>query len=270
MVDKKIKYVNEFYNKSGWSKKKGDTEDARLFEDLRKCAKKYISKCRLRIIKYIPKKGSNILDFASGPIQYPEYLKYSKNFKYRHCIDFSKLAIKQARYKLGKKGKYYCNDFFKIKFKKNFFDCILSLHTIYHIDKNLQYKAINKLLDISKIDSPIIIIYSNPNTILSRIKKLFTKKKNVKNNLYFFCHPINWWYQFEKKAKISIKPWRSFSSDHQKILIPNNYLGKKLFEILFILEEVFEKFFIKHFQYYVVILKKKSKRNKLKAGHKEI
>jgi len=257
MTNKKIEYVNTFYNKFGWSKKKGNTLDATLFEDLRSCAKKYVSKCRLRLNRFIPKKGKNILDFASGPIQYREYLDYSKNFKIRHCVDFSKLAINSAKNKLGKRGKYYCNDFFKIKFRKNYFDCILSLHTIYHIEKNLQSNAINKLLYISKKNSPIIIVYSNPNTFLSRIKRLFTSKKKTKNDLYFFCHPIDWWERFNKDAKISIKPWRSFSSDHQKILFPDNYLGKKLFNFLFILEDKFEKFFVNHFQYYVVILKKK-------------
>tara|TARA_Y200000002_G_scaffold90889_1_gene73139 strand:+ start:215 stop:988 length:774 start_codon:yes stop_codon:yes gene_type:complete len=257
MINRKIKYVNKFYNESGWDKKQEDTLDAKLFEDLRQSAKEYVSKCRLRLTRFIPKKGEHILDFASGPIQYPEYLRYSKNFKIRHCVDFSKLAINNAKDKLGKRGKYYCNDFFKIKFKKNYFDCILSLHTIYHIDKKLQSNVVNKLLDISKKNGPIIIVYSNPNTFLSRVKRLFTLKKKTKNDLYFFCHPINWWEKFNKKAEISIKPWRSFSSDHQKILFPDNYLGKKLFQILFILEDKFEKFFVNHFQYYVIILKKK-------------
>ena len=141
MIDPKIKYVNKFYNNIGWIRKNKDTLDATLFEDLRFCAKEYVSKCRKRLKRYIPKKGIHVLDFASGPIQYPEYLEYSKNFKLRHCVDFSKLAIKKARLKLGKKGKFYCNDFFKIKLKKNYFDCILSLHTIYHIDKKLQAKS---------------------------------------------------------------------------------------------------------------------------------
>ena len=256
MINKKIKYVNKFYNESGWHKKNQSTLDAILFEDLRDCAKKYVSKCRLKLLNHIPKKGTNLLDFASGPIQYPEYLKYSKNFKLRHCVDFSKLAIEIAKKKIGKRGKFYCKDFFKIKFEKDFFDCILSLHTIYHIDKNLQLNAVKKLLNISKKNSPVIIVYSNPNTILSRIKRIFTNKKKNKNNLYFFCHPISWWSQFEKSAHVSIKPWRSFSSDHQKIIFPNNYLGKKLLDFLFIMEGIFESFFINNFQYYVVVLKK--------------
>tara|TARA_E500000178_G_C16988623_1_gene739640 strand:- start:662 stop:1441 length:780 start_codon:yes stop_codon:yes gene_type:complete len=259
MQNKKIKYVNKFYNDIGWKKKNNVTLDSALFEDLRTSAKKYVSNCRKRLKKYIPNKGTHLLDFASGPIQYPEYLEYSKNFKFRHCVDFSKLAIKSAKLKLGKRGKYYCNDIFKIKFKKNYFDCILSLHTIYHIDKKLQIKAIKKLIDISKKNTPIIIVYSNPDTILNKIKKkIFNKiKKKEKTNLYFFCHQISWWFQFKNIANVEIKPWRSFSSDHQKILFPDNFFGKLLFKILFFLEEKFEMFFVRNFQYYTIILHKK-------------
>ena len=141
--------IYNFYNKKGWKKNnKYNSVDAELFEDLRSISKEYIAKCRKRINNHIPNKGINILDFASGPIQYEEYMEYSKNFKLRHCVDFSKTAIIEAKKKLGKKGKYYCKDFLKIKFKKNFFDCSISLHTIYHINKNKQKKVINKLINI--------------------------------------------------------------------------------------------------------------------------
>ena len=62
--------IYKFYNSSGWKKNKNHFEDANLFEDLRLNSKKYVSDCRKRILKFIPKKGNNILDFASGPIQY--------------------------------------------------------------------------------------------------------------------------------------------------------------------------------------------------------
>ena len=92
--------IYKFYNEIGWKKNKINSIDAQLFEDLRPCAKNYVSKCRKKIKKYIPKKGTNLLDFASGPIQYDEYLSYSKNFNKRHCVDFSKTAIKEARRKI--------------------------------------------------------------------------------------------------------------------------------------------------------------------------
>lgn len=252
-----MKSVYKFYNSTGWKKNKKYFIDADISEDLRLNSSEYVSKCRKRILRYIPKKGKNILDFASGPIQYKEYLLYSKNFTYRHCVDFSKDAINFARLKIGKKGKFYCKDFLDIQFRKNYFDCILSLHTIYHIHKSKQKKVIKKLLYISKKKTPIVIVYSNPNTIIDRFKFFFNYKNKKKSDYYFFSHHINWWKQFEDTADIKFYPWRSFSSNHQKFLVPNNILGKKIFKILFYLEDKFKKFFIKNFQYYTIVLKKK-------------
>lgn len=249
--------IYNFYNKFGWKKNnKINSFDAELFEDLRKTSADYVSKCRHRINNFIPKKGVNILDFASGPIQYKEYLNYSKNFKKRHCVDFSKIAIKEAKKKIGKKGKFYCKDFLKIKFRKNYFDTIISLHTIYHVKKNKQKDVINKLIDITKKGQPIIIVYSNPNTFLSRFKKYF-KKTYSKQKIYFYCHPLNWWFQFEKKAQIKFYPWRSFSSQHQKIFFPGNIIGKMMLHILFSFEKKFPNFFVRNFQYPIIVLRKK-------------
>ena len=199
-----------------------------------------------------------MLDFASGPLQYKEYLNYSKNFKLRHCVDFSSDAIKNAKKKLKNKGKYYCNDFLKINFRENYFDCIISMHTIYHIKKMNQKKVVKKLLKISKPNAPIIIVYSNPDTFVSRIKKIFKYKSKSKGKLYFYCFNNSWWKQFTPLADVRIYPWRSFSSGHQKFLFPDNKLGKIMFHVLFNLENIFNKFFVNNFEYQMIILKKKA------------
>jgi len=251
-----MKSVFQFYKNSGWIKKKNITKDSEIFEDNRKFSADYVSKCRKRIQKYIPKKGNHFLDFASGPLQYPEYIKYSKNFKIRHCVDFSSEALREAKNKIGVKGRYYCKDFFKINFKENFFDCILSMHTIYHINKNKQSKAVKKLIKIAKKNKPIIIVYSNPNNLISKLKSVLPLKKK-KSILYFYCHQNSWWNQFSNLADVKILPWRSFSAQHQKILFPNNLLGFWFLKILFLFENYFQNFFSKNFQYTMIILKKK-------------
>ena len=178
--------IYKFYNNLGWNEKNKVFKDAELFEDLREGSKSYVSKCRKKLLEYIPRKGDHILDFASGPIQYKEYIEYSKNFRLRHCVDFSKTAIREAKKKLGKKGKYYCDDFLNIKFKENFFDCVVSMHTIYHISKNKQKKTVKKLIKITKKNRPIVIVYSNPNTLLSKLKNIFIQKK-ISNKFIFFA-----------------------------------------------------------------------------------
>ena len=52
--------ISKFYNNYGWKKNLKVFKDAELFEDLRENSKEYISKCRMRVNKYIPKKGENL------------------------------------------------------------------------------------------------------------------------------------------------------------------------------------------------------------------
>ncbi|NJK67714.1 MAG: class I SAM-dependent methyltransferase [Microcoleus sp. SU_5_3] len=209
-----------------------------MWEDLREYSKEYVSKCRLRVLRHIPDNGVTILDMASGPIQYKEYLEYSKNFKKRYCVDLSSGALEKARNKIGDRGEFLHGSFFNIPLEEHFFDCAVSLHTIYHIDKNKQEEAVRKLIYVTKPGRPVIIVYSNPNTffsfliflpflLLKKVKKIFKKicnnrKQQEDLSLYFHAHPIEWWHRFSDIATVQILPWRSFGSDTQKWLIPNN------------------------------------------------
>ena len=138
---------------------------------------------------------------ASGPIQYKEYLKYSCNFKKRYCVDLSLKALNEAKCKIKNHGVFLHGSFFDLEFENNFFDCSLSLHTLYHIDKTKQEEAVRKLLKITKKGAPLIIIYSNPKTLISKIlnplikvRNIFKKLKKIKSDqvLYFYAHPLEW------------------------------------------------------------------------------
>ena len=276
-MNKAEEKVSEFYNKVGWETDVGITEDARRFEDLRESAEDYLSKCRLRVLRYIPENGENILDMASGPIQYKEYLQYSRNFKKRYCVDLSSSALEDAKKKIGDHGVFLKGSFFDIPLDENFFDCAISLHTIYHIDKDKQEEAVRKLIYVTKPGQPIIVVYSNPSKIfkwvarlirlpfflLSKPKELLKKliKKSVQKkdlDLYFYTHPNKWWNRFsDVAANIKIMPWKSLNTDLQKCLIPNNKMGKKMFDMIFNLEERFPNFFAKYFCHSMIIITKK-------------
>ena len=269
-MDEAEERVSKFYNTIGWETAQGITEDARRWEDLREHAREYVSKCRLRVLRHIPDTGENMLDMASGPIQFKEYLEYSRNFKKRYCIDLSAQALESAKDKIGDHGIFLHGSFFDIPLEENFFDCVISLHTIYHIDKDKQVEAISKLIKVTKPGKPVIIIYSNPNWIFSfalraareiqmNLLKLARRRKQEEDlSLYFYAHPIEWWGRFKSMADVKILPWRSFESKIQKRLIPNNNIGSKMFDMLFYLEERFPHFFAKHFQYPLIILTKKT------------
>ncbi len=74
---------------------------------------------------------------------------------------------------------------------------------------------------------------------------------------YFYSHPVEWWDRFNDIACVKMLPWRSLDSGTQKRLIPDNKMGMKMFELLFALEERFPDFFVKHFQYPMIILTKR-------------
>ena len=130
------------------------------------------------------------------------------------------------------------------------------------------------MIKVTKPGKPVIIVYSNPNAIVSSLQpslalrvlrraNSFLKKpekitkKEEDLSLYFHAHPIEWWNRFSDIASVKILPWRSFESNIQKRLIPNNKIGRKMFDILFNLEERFPDFFVKHFQYPMMILTKR-------------
>lgn len=263
------KNISDFYNSIGWESNQEVYEDTKRFEDLREIAQEYNHKCRQRIAKQIPAMGDNMLDMASGPIPYPEYVKYSQNFKQRYCVDLSAKALADAQRKIGDQGVFLHGSFFDLELEENLFDCAISLHTIYHMDRDQQEDAIRKLIAVTKPDQPVIIVYRNPHTIiehfvspLRKLKQAWNKfnrngKADEEFELYAFAHPIAWWSRFQDEAEIKILPWRSFFAPHQKILIPNNQLGKKIFALLYNLEEKFPDFFVKHFQYPMIILKKR-------------
>ncbi len=266
MTDEAERRVSNFYNTVGWSEQEGVTEDARRWEDLRPAADKYVRDSRLRVLRHIPESGDKILDMASGPIQYPEYLEYSRNFNKRYCVDLSADALAKARERIGGHGEFLCGSFFDIELPEDFFDCAVSLHTIYHMDSDKQEEAVRKLLHVTKPGKPVIVVYSNPNAIPLTLKALIPFRKQFKawrrkrrgqgDKIYFQPHPVDWWYRFRDVADVHIYPWRSFTSTDQKRWFPDNGFGSWMFDKLFQLEERYPDFFIRHFRYPMIVLTK--------------
>jgi ubiquinone/menaquinone biosynthesis C-methylase UbiE len=277
-LDTAEKKVADFYNNQGWVTREGVTEDAKRFEDLRPCAADYVSRCRLRLMRHIPAKGESIIDMASGPIQYPEYLNYSSGFKKRYCVDLSQDALDKAKELIGSHGEFLHGSFFDLDMGENFFDCAISLHTIYHMDKDKQEQAVRKLIRIVKKGKSIIVIYSNPNAFYSNpnslLRKLVKTAKRVARflghsvavassvlqtepELYFYRHELAWWQRFEDIADVAILPWRAFGTEMQKKIFPNNFIGKQMFNVLFFLEDLFPQLFTRIGAYPMIVMTKK-------------
>jgi len=221
--------VKGFYDGQGWdSGSSGDTVDAQLWEDLRPMAASYVSACRRRVLDWIPRTGDRLLDAASGPIQYPEYREYSAGYRKRVCVDISSKALEEAKRKLGHHAETICTSILDLPFDDSSFDAVVSLHTIYHIERDQQEAAVRQLLRVVRPGKPVVIIYSNPDRLLARIRRTITggaPQSRSEDPLYFFAHPIRWWQRFEDVADVRVEPWRALTAEDSRRLVPGNKLG---------------------------------------------
>jgi len=254
--------VRQYY-KTGWAvDAQGVTKEKRRWEDLRECASTYTAACRRRVQAVLPASGERMLDAASGPIQFQEYIDYSHNFKKRYCVDLSVEALEGARLVLGSHGEYVNESILDLAFPDNYFDASLSLHTIFHIDRNEQARAVRNLLRMTAPGAPLIVIYSNPMApvhclarLASLAKKVFRRRST--DDLYFYAHPLSWWRQFGDEASVVVQPWRSLGGVEMRALIPNNQLGSKFLGLVFRAETLFPSLALTLGRYAMITLRKR-------------
>src|SRR3990172_9323034 len=150
--DREIKrQVREFYNQVGWQEiSEGLYQNAR-YEDLRPVSQEYIHRCHMRVMRYLAPAGRFLLDAGSGPIQYPEYLEYSRGYQQRVCADISHTALKEAQKRLGEKGLYVVADVTRLPFAADRFDGLVSLHTSHHLPVS---EHLDAYLDLYRVLAP--------------------------------------------------------------------------------------------------------------------
>ena len=252
--------VRNFYDQKGWNvNADGSTKDAELWEDLRPVAKNYVVACRRKLLKFLPRSGDLFLDAASGPVQYPEYLEYSAGFKKRVCVDISQAALTSAKEKLGDHAETVLSSVTKLPMADNAFDAVVSLHTIYHIDESEQEKAVRELLRVAKPGAPVVIVYSNPNRLLARVKR-YLKPAGTRategDHLYFHAFPLKWWSRFEDDALVEKHSWRFLTASDAQKFIPAGFLGKTIFSLFLTIESALPSFAVNFGAYPLIVLKK--------------
>ena len=261
--------VEDFYNNTGWKLEGEKTRDAIINENLTPVAAEYVSKVRLRVLENLGG-GKNLLDIGCGPIQYPEYAEYSKNFELRVCVDLSEEALKMARGRIGVHGKYIVGDYLAMSsLKEAPFDGAALINVLYHVEKDSQETLVRKILCDLKPGARLVIVYSNPRTLsafitagLVRLKHLMLKIfKRVKtsesqNPIYFYRHATNFWSRFKNDSDVTVKAWRTFTPALERLIFREKLVGKLLLRILFACESFGFWRYIS--EYTLIILEKKN------------
>ena len=261
-LDEFTKSVRDFYDEVGWKRlDEGEFNDAIRYEDLRPVSSRYIHECHLRVLRYVDSDGQYMLDAGSGPIQYPEYLLYSRGYRRRICVDISLAALREAQRNLRDKGVYILADISNLPFADESMDSVVSLHTIYHIPRERQDAAIQEIHRVLAPGRRAAIVYSWKDSSLNRvlltplrIKRLgerILRKADLRREALIpsttragrelFAEPqsYRWFITRPWDFDYQIAVWRTVSVDVLRFYIHDRLFGRQLLRILFAFEERF-------------------------------
>jgi ubiquinone/menaquinone biosynthesis C-methylase UbiE/uncharacterized protein YbaR (Trm112 family) len=271
-----VKELTEFYDEFGWQKSDdGNFCDAAVFEDLRAVAADYVHNCHMRVNRYLTQ-GQYLLDVASGPVQFDEYLSYSEQFAYRICVDVSLVALREARRRVGPKGIFVLADITNLPFGSDSIDAVVSLHTIYHVDASRQPKAFDELYRVVKPAGTAVIVYTWgrhcrlmslldwPAAITKPLRlALKRRSKNAADSLtqttptiYFRPQAPDWFARQDWDFELDMVVWRSLSVTFLKTYVHEVLLGRQLLRLIYWLEDRCPFFMGRFGQYPMFILRK--------------
>src|SRR4030043_1991820 len=275
--------VREFYDHIGWQEASNGFYQNASYEDLRPVAHDYIHNCHLRVMRHLNPTGHLLLDAGSGPIQYPEYLVYSKGYQHRVCADISIVALQEARKRIGHHGLFIVCDVANLPFKSNTFDGMVSLHTIHHLPPDEHIRAYQELYStlaslgkgviVNGWDNPPLTIFMN--FWISLVERLYTlfraqpkvvdrgkesspaDNQTTSRSTYVRKHNAAWLHK-EVGSLIPAKIWcwRSLSVRFLRTFIHERFAGRWLLKILYWKEERFPHFLGKYGQYPLIALSK--------------
>jgi hypothetical protein len=162
-------------------------------------------------------------------VQWPDYLTYSEEYRYRLCADISITALKEARTRLADKGLFVVADIANLPFKPEAFDGVVSMHTIHHLPLSEHKRAYLELNRVLKTGKSAVVVNGWHNPLLMRMAEPFIglarllngrsakKKKNwnaEEDQAGTFVEKMTpRWLKNELNGalKFEILPWRSLS-----------------------------------------------------------
>ncbi len=273
------KRVFDYYNEIDYKIKDSFRifEDSSKWIDFRGVSSKYIKNSLSRASRFYPNSGDYLLDIASGPIGFPEYMALSDGYACRVCMDVSINALIQAKLNIeraGQKGIYICGDATNIPIKDGSVDTVLAQHILYHIPKNDQKTAVNEMYRVAMTNSKIVIIYSwfyhswfmNLSLNLVQIYrvlrhfagKIYIRIVKSRPRLYFYPHSPRWFKKsFYFGKDIEFYAWRSTNKFFMNIYIHKWLFGKKILDKLIQVEDKYPKFMGKFGEYAAIVITKR-------------
>lgn len=290
--------VRQFYDKVGWQLVGDDQYQNAHYEDLRPVARAYIQKCHRRVSRHLNPEGIYMLDAGSGPVQYPEYLEYSRGYRFRVCADISITALHEARRRIGEHGLFVVADVANLPFQSDIFDGIVSLHTIHHLPEEEHSAAYQGLFRVLAKDATGVVVNGWANSKLmdaadpliraankirhyyhrllkneaipesdlsvdDRPKKRARRKGDSPTGTFTNKHDADWIRsELGKWMSVEILVWRSVTVRFMRALIHPWLGGRFWLWLIYNLEELFPHFYGVNGKYPLIIIRKNSEASK--------
>ena len=280
--------VSEFYNQIGWQEV-GDGGECRYqnaqYEDLRPVSREYIHKCHQRVARHLTPVGKYLLDAGSGPIQYPEYLEYSKGYQRRVCADISVVALQEARKRIGDAasgghGLFVVCDIANLPFKQEVFDGMVSLHAIHHLTDQEHPRAYEELHRVLAVGHTGVIVNGWDSASLAQLAdglvrlvanwRAGRKDRPATPAVPSFgtaSHPTGTFVRKHNATWLKrvigshipfrIWVWRSVNVHFLRTFVHERWGGRFWLRVLYWLEERFPHFLGKNGQYPLIVIQKR-------------
>jgi len=272
--------VRAFYDSIGWQQIGDGLYQNAGNEDLRPVAREYIQRCHRRVGRHIPATGRFLLDAGSGPIQYPEYLEYSKGYDRRVCLDLSRRALSEARVRIGDHGLFVLGDLAALPFRRDSFDGVVSLHALHHVPAAEQEAALAELVRVAAPGRSAAVVYSwgEASGLMAAFRPLLglaASLRDLRLRLLGKAPPraprpdrplregLSFKGDFEWMVDTlsrlgggEILVWRSVSTAFLRTLAHPRLMGRALLRLVFALEESAPHWFGRHGMYPLVVLRR--------------
>lgn len=277
--------VREFYDQVGWQEISEGMYQNAHYEDLRPVSRQYIHHCHLRLLRHLSPSGRFFLDAGSGPIQYPEYLEYSRGYRYRVCADISITALQEARKRIGDHGLLVVADIANLPFKDDAFEGVVSLHTIHHLPEGEHLQAYRELFRVLSPNRAAVVVNGWSSSRLMRIfEPLMNLSRTVRTaagrlrrkagvpskatqagdaldrapkGTFTNRHDYDWVLNVVgARMPLEIRVWRSVSVRFLRTLIHPRLGGRYILRLLYWLEERYPHYFGKIGQYPLIVIRK--------------
>jgi SAM-dependent methyltransferase len=261
--------VKSFYDKHGWQNREGgwSGEDI-LFRTFPEAHVKYAKNADARTAACFDDRNGILLLAGCGDV--PEFhLNLAQRFNRIFCMDISPVALGIARSKLGDTAEYFEESITKTSLADVSVDAVYCAHVIYHIAEELQERAVNELIRVTKRGGRLVVVYVNskspvgwPRSVKQVIERIRLRQMHVVETqdsvpkLYNYVRPLGWWRRFSPQCHLSFLPSEVIGSRAARALLRTQGMASLFFAVAQWIENRFPRPASWMWQYSIIVLDK--------------